>query len=72
MLRGRHRGLPVAIDRAVMLPFEFQQSREEDDQSQAGPIFGNHDRGSINQARHTTSQREARPGEDDGEHVFSF
>lgn len=23
MLRGRHRGLPVAIDRAVMLPMEF-------------------------------------------------
>lgn len=28
MLRGRHRGLPVAIDRAVMLPKEFQQSQE--------------------------------------------
>lgn len=28
MLRGRHRGLPVAIDRAVMLPTEFQQSEE--------------------------------------------
>lgn len=25
MLRGRHRGLPVAIDRAVMLPFEFER-----------------------------------------------
>jgi len=25
MLRGRHRGLPVAIDRAVLLPFEYQQ-----------------------------------------------
>jgi hypothetical protein len=24
MIRGRHRGLPVAIDRAVMLPFEFK------------------------------------------------
>ena len=23
MIRGRHRGLPVAIDRAVMLPAEF-------------------------------------------------
>ena len=28
MLRGRHRGLPVAIDRAVMLPVEF---RDDDD-----------------------------------------
>ena len=25
MLRGRHRGLPVAIDRAVMLPFEYKR-----------------------------------------------
>jgi Trk-type K+ transport system membrane component len=24
MIRGRHRGLPVAIDRAVMLPNEFE------------------------------------------------
>ncbi|KAI5119163.1 hypothetical protein M0805_008646 [Coniferiporia weirii] len=34
MLRGRHRGLPVAIDRAVMLPFEFKKAgitRETDD-----------------------------------------
>lgn len=27
MLRGRHRGLPVAIDRAVMLPFEFRKQQ---------------------------------------------
>lgn len=26
MLRGRHRGLPVALDRAVMLPQEFKRS----------------------------------------------
>ena len=25
MIRGRHRGLPVAIDRAIMLPREFQR-----------------------------------------------
>jgi len=25
MLRGRHRGLPVAIDRAVVLPFEYRE-----------------------------------------------
>ncbi|KAF5357330.1 hypothetical protein D9758_005883 [Tetrapyrgos nigripes] len=31
MLRGRHRGLPVAIDRAVMLPMEFKQFDENDD-----------------------------------------
>ncbi|KAF8891820.1 cation transport protein-domain-containing protein [Infundibulicybe gibba] len=36
MIRGRHRGLPVAIDRAVMLPSEFQKPRDEplDDRSQ--------------------------------------
>ena len=28
MLRGRHRGLPVAIDRAVMLPAEYKDSVE--------------------------------------------
>lgn len=28
MLRGRHRGLPVAIDRAVMLPRDFTASDE--------------------------------------------
>ena len=31
MLRGRHRGLPVAIDRAVMLPFEFQPATSQDE-----------------------------------------
>lgn len=36
MLRGRHRGLPVAIDRAVLLPDEFQKTDEDiaDDRSQ--------------------------------------
>jgi len=28
MIRGRHRGLPVAIDRAVLLPAEFQRRDE--------------------------------------------
>ncbi len=33
MLRGRHRGLPVAIDRAVLLPAEYGKEigRHEDD-----------------------------------------
>ncbi|ORY31209.1 cation transport protein-domain-containing protein [Naematelia encephala] len=30
MLRGRHRGLPVAIDRAVMLPRDFTAQEEEE------------------------------------------
>jgi potassium uptake Trk family protein len=29
MLRGRHRGLPVAIDRAIMLPSEFEKTDDE-------------------------------------------
>ena len=28
MLRGRHRGLPVAIDRAIMLPSEMKKNDE--------------------------------------------
>lgn len=31
MLRGRHRGLPVALDRAVLLPGEALESHEEED-----------------------------------------
>lgn len=31
MLRGRHRGLPVAIDKAVMLPHETLAWAEEED-----------------------------------------
>ena len=29
MLRGRHRGLPVAVDRAIMLPKEFLDKASE-------------------------------------------
>jgi len=29
MLRGRHRGLPVAIDRAILLPSEFTKTKDE-------------------------------------------
>jgi len=31
MLRGRHRGLPVAIDKAVLLPSEYLNELEEED-----------------------------------------
>ena len=31
MLRGRHRGLPVAIDRAVMLPHEYEEAQRKKD-----------------------------------------
>lgn len=29
MLRGRHRSLPVAIDRAILLPSEFEKTNDE-------------------------------------------
>jgi len=35
MLRGRHRGLPVAIDRAVLLPFEFRDNQGNEDNNTA-------------------------------------
>ncbi|KAI0263834.1 cation transport protein-domain-containing protein [Gloeopeniophorella convolvens] len=40
MLRGRHRGLPVAIDRAVLLPFEYRQPAGDaaDAQEPVSPI----------------------------------
>ena len=36
MLRGRHRGLPVAIDKAVLLPSETLAWAEEEDANQRG------------------------------------
>ena len=30
MLRGRHRGLPVAIDKAILLPTDEEDFEEED------------------------------------------
>lgn len=31
MIRGRHRGLPVAVDRAIMFPHEYRRPGEEDE-----------------------------------------
>jgi len=31
MIRGRHRGLPVAIDRAIVLPYEFEKAQDNSD-----------------------------------------
>jgi hypothetical protein len=31
MIRGRHRGLPVAIDKAVLLPSDAHDNFEEED-----------------------------------------
>ncbi|KAF5393461.1 hypothetical protein D9757_000476 [Collybiopsis confluens] len=45
MLRGKHRGLPVAIDRAVMLPSEYRRHDERDaeEASQHRPRWSSHD-----------------------------
>ena len=40
MLRGRHRGLPVAIDRAVLLPSETLSWAEEEDAHKTAPGAG--------------------------------
>ncbi|KAF7315082.1 Potassium transport protein [Mycena indigotica] len=42
MIRGRHRGLPVAIDRAVLLPMEFAASRAatRDEAEEVGDVSG--------------------------------
>ncbi|GJE92662.1 TrkH-domain-containing protein [Phanerochaete sordida] len=37
MLRGRHRGLPVALDRAVLLPHEFERPADGAAPAQAQP-----------------------------------
>lgn len=42
MLRGRHRGLPVAIDRAVMLPYEFKEGLQ-DGHGMETSTFGDYD-----------------------------
>ncbi|KAF8342643.1 cation transport protein-domain-containing protein [Cantharellus anzutake] len=55
MLRGRHRGLPVAIDRAVMLPKEYQREDAEISalRSRSHYAEGNHP---VDTDHHQTSQ----------------
>ncbi|KAJ7099551.1 cation transport protein-domain-containing protein [Mycena belliarum] len=49
MIRGRHRGLPVAIDRAVLLPMEFNRSTDAgpenvEDINHAPPTSSGHEK----------------------------
>lgn len=37
MIRGRHRGLPVALDRAVLLPHEFEKREDGADEAHDPP-----------------------------------
>jgi len=60
MLRGRHRGLPVAIDRAVMLPVEFKTDSEVDgstttDDDEDDEPDGDHPNGNISPVREKPS-----------------
>ncbi|KAF8346023.1 cation transport protein-domain-containing protein [Amanita rubescens] len=41
MLRGRHRGLPVAIDRAVLLPSEYEEYDDSDNEGSDNDIDNN-------------------------------
>ncbi|OJA08528.1 hypothetical protein AZE42_02448 [Rhizopogon vesiculosus] len=50
MLRGRHRGLPAAIDRAILLPSELAETKDEP------PIHATHDG-----RRSSTSSESPRP-----------
>ncbi|KAF9012537.1 cation transport protein-domain-containing protein [Cyathus striatus] len=70
MIRGRHRGLPVAIDRAVMVPNEFKQ--EPDERSQVAPNDYGVSASNVSQRSKvmddTASSRWRKPHIDDEEH----
>lgn len=56
MIRGRHRGLPVAIDRAVMLPAEFQKPRDDESTSFTKPPSTRDDQGSYLPSENGTAE----------------
>ena len=62
MLRGRHRGLPVAIDRAVILPFEFRDNVSEENNEKQEPN-GSHDTAYANGTFDHTYTTERSPSE---------
>jgi hypothetical protein len=53
MIRGRHRGLPAAIDRAVMLPAKLQRTDDL--------IRENRSQTSINEGARATSREASTP-----------
>lgn len=60
MLRGRHRGLPMSLDRATMLPHEF----DKEDNSPAGGA----DMGTAEVLRSPT-KNSVKPSQEPGEHI---
>jgi len=77
MIRGRHRGLPYSLDKAILLPSEGLQKKEEEEASKRlarraslAPSFQNNGatRVSTNgSAKPRTSDLEKAPDDDDGE-----
>lgn len=59
MLRGRHRGLPVAIDRAVMLPAEYRRQAETSTYDDQGSSFARPASNHFTQGREATPLRES-------------
>lgn len=54
MIRGRHRGLPYALDRAILLPSEKMHRKESED-----PALRAGRRNSMSMARATTEEKES-------------
>lgn len=64
MIRGRHRILPVAIDRAVMLPSDLQRSLDQDDRSQYNLHSTTYAREDDQDRRRLSQPGENRDGQD--------
>ena len=70
MIRGRHRGLPVAIDRAVMFPTEFKLEVEDDSNDAAISHLhstGRVDEKSLNAESFDLRQRSSRHHDEEAE-----
>ena len=65
MIRGRHRGLPVAIDRAVMLPRDFtaaeEQALEEDFSRRLSRMSSNLAEGDLSRGHSRRGSRDTIP-----------
>ncbi|KAI7938640.1 hypothetical protein MJO28_014219 [Puccinia striiformis f. sp. tritici] len=52
MLRGRHRGLPIAIDRAVILPYDKHSQDQHDPSDEDTPLVEGEDHAPLAQRNH--------------------
>ena len=60
MIRGRHRGLPVAIDRAVILPSEFEKIQDAAKEDGPDPNGNENESQSQSQERETNDRHSAK------------